>query len=74
MTYKGVVVSLNPLKIPCIANVSRTAGAPNDLVNKYVSAGASIGEPYSTKNKQKECKSKLAFGYSFLSLYPIVLQ
>lgn len=46
MTYRGVVVSLNPLKIPCIAKVRSTAGAPNDLVTKYFCAGASIGESY----------------------------
>ena len=44
MTYKGVVVSLNPRKMPCMAKVRRTAGAPNDLVTKYFTAGASIGE------------------------------
>lgn len=46
MTYNGVVVSLNPLKMPCIANVKRTAGAPNDLVTKYLCAGANIGESF----------------------------
>lgn len=31
MTYKGVVVSLNPRKMPCMAKERSTAGAPNDL-------------------------------------------
>jgi len=44
MTYNGVVVSLNPLKIPCMAKERRTAGAPIDLSFKYFSAGFSIGE------------------------------
>lgn len=47
MTYKGVVTSLNPLKIPCIANERRTAGEPNALNLKYFTAGFSIGESYS---------------------------
>lgn len=46
MTYNGVVVSLNPRKIPCIAKERRTAGAPIDLYVKYFTAGFSIGEPY----------------------------
>ncbi len=44
MTYRGVFVSLNPRKIPCMAKDRRTAGAPSDLNFKYFSAGASIGE------------------------------
>lgn len=45
MAYKGVVVSLKPLKTPCIAKERRTAGAPSDRSVKYFCAGASIGEP-----------------------------
>lgn len=44
MTYKGVVVSLKPLKIPCMAKERRTAGEPIDLNLRYFSAGSSIGE------------------------------
>ena len=44
MTYKGVVVSLKPLKIPCMAKERRTAGDPIDLNLRYFSAGFSIGE------------------------------
>jgi len=44
MTYNGVFVSLNPLKIPCMAKERSTAGAPMDLNFKYFSAGFSIGE------------------------------
>lgn len=54
MTYKGVVVSLNPRKIPCMANVRRTAGAPMDLTVKYFNAGLSIGESCSIY--KKTCK------------------
>jgi hypothetical protein len=55
ITYKGVVVSLNPRNIPCIANERRTAGAPNDLYIKYFIAGFSIGEPYKyIKYRKKE--------------------
>ena len=50
ITYKGVVVSLNPRKIPCMAKDKSTAGAPNDLNLKYLIAGFSIGESY-TKEK-----------------------
>ena len=50
ITYKGVVVSLNPRKIPCMAKERSTAGAPNDLNLKYLIAGFSIGESY-TKEK-----------------------
>jgi len=46
MTYKGVVVSLNPLKIPCMAKERSTAGAPKALNLKYLTAGISIGESY----------------------------
>lgn len=69
MTYKGVVVSLNPLKIPCMAKVRRTAGAPNDLVTKYFSAGASIGEFCYVRNRicvmtitHKWCPNKINKG------------
>ena len=41
---RGVVVSLNPRKTPCIANDRRTAGAPSDLNVKYCCAGVSIRE------------------------------
>ncbi|BAS75912.1 Os01g0919150 [Oryza sativa Japonica Group] len=41
----GVLVSLNPLKTPCIARDSSTAGAPRDLTTRYRSAGIIIGEP-----------------------------
>jgi len=44
MIYKGVVVSLKPLKIPCMAKERRTAGDPIDLNLRYFSAGFSIGE------------------------------
>lgn len=44
MAYKGVVVSLNPRKTPCIANERRTAGAPRDLNFRYCCAGCNIGE------------------------------
>lgn len=44
MTYNGVFVSLNPLKIPCMAKERSTAGAPIDLSFKYFFAGFSIGE------------------------------
>jgi len=50
ITYKGVVVSLNPRKIPCMAKERSTAGAPKDLNLKYLIAGFSIGEFY-TKRK-----------------------
>jgi hypothetical protein len=46
MTYKGVVVSLNPLKIPCMAKERSTAGAPKALNLKYLTAGVNIGESY----------------------------
>jgi hypothetical protein len=49
ITYKGVVVSLNPRKIPCMANVRRTAGAPIDLTVKYFNAGFSMGESCSIR-------------------------
>jgi len=46
MTYRGVFVSLNPRKIPCMAKDRRTAGAPSDRNFKYLSAGISMGELY----------------------------
>ena len=46
MAYKGVFVSLNPRKMPCMANERRTAGAPSDLNVKYCCAGFSMGESY----------------------------
>ena len=53
MAYKGVLVSLNPRKTPCMAKERRTAGAPRALNVKYLLAGVSIEEPYQTKNKNK---------------------
>jgi len=50
ITYKGVVVSLNPRKIPCMAKERSTAGAPKDLNLKYLTAGFSIGESYTKRN------------------------
>ena len=49
VAYRGVLVSLKPRKIPCIANETRTEGAPNDLKVKYLKAGGSIGESWLTK-------------------------
>lgn len=43
---KGVVVSLNPRKTPCMARDRRTAGEPSDLKVKYFLAGLSMVEPY----------------------------
>lgn len=31
--------------MPCIARERRTAGAPSDLMVRYLNAGASIGDP-----------------------------
>ena len=44
VAYKGVFVSLNPRKTPCMAKERRTAGAPSDLKVKYWIAGFNIGE------------------------------
>jgi hypothetical protein len=44
VAYKGVFVSLNPLKTPCMARERRTAGAPRDLNVRYCWAGFSMGE------------------------------
>lgn len=46
VAHKGVFVSLNPLKTPCIARERRTAGAPRDLNVRYCWAGFSMGELY----------------------------
>lgn len=46
MAYNGVLVSLKPRKIPCIAKERRTAGAPSERRVKYLCAGNNIGEPY----------------------------
>jgi hypothetical protein len=59
MTYRGVFVSLNPRKIPCMAKDRRTAGAPSDLNFKYFSAGASIGELYSDKEKRTKVRDAI---------------
>jgi len=42
-------VSLNPLKIPCMAKERSTAGAPKALNLKYLTAGISIGESYKNR-------------------------
>jgi hypothetical protein len=55
VAYKGVLVSLIPLKIPCIAIESITAGAPNDLNIKYCCAGFNIGE-FCIQNKKWHSK------------------
>lgn len=49
VAYKGVFVSLNPLKTPCMARERRTAGAPRDLNVRYCWAGFSMGELYTNR-------------------------
>lgn len=44
ITNKGVVVSLKPRKIPCIAKARRTAGEPSALSFKNFCARISILE------------------------------
>lgn len=51
VAYKGVFVSLNPLKTPCMARERRTAGEPSALNVKYFLAGVSMGEPCSIQDK-----------------------
>lgn len=46
----GVLVSLNPRNIPCIARETTTAGAPMDLSDKNCCAGMRIGEAYALKS------------------------
>ena len=46
MTYRGVFLSLNPRKIPCMAKERRIAGALSDRNFKYLSVGISMGELY----------------------------
>lgn len=58
MTYRGVFVSLNPRKIPCMAKDRRTAGAPSDLNFKYFSAGFSMGELYSSEGERGKKKQE----------------
>lgn len=56
VAYRGVFVSLNPRKTPCMANDRRTAGAPSDLRVKYSCAGVNIGESYiKTKPFTESC-------------------
>ena len=44
VVYRGVFVSFNPRKTPCMANDRRTAGAPSDLRVKYSYVEVSIRE------------------------------
>lgn len=69
MTYRGVFVSLNPRKIPCMAKDRSTAGAPSDLNFKYFSAGFSIGELYRTKKERRKNKIQLV-----INLYPCIFK
>lgn len=82
MTYRGVFVSLNPRKIPCMAKDRRTAGAPSDRNFKYLSAGISMGELYwegerEREEKKQEQRMRGAFVYIFnkqeLKLYAIMV-
>ena len=58
MTYRGVFVSLNPRKIPCMAKDRRTAGAPSDRNFKYLSAGICMGELYWEGERGKKTKNE----------------
>lgn len=46
ITYIGVVVSLNPLRISCMAKESNIVGAPKALNLRSLAVGIIIGESY----------------------------
>ena len=83
MTYRGVFLSLNPRKIPCMAKDRRIAGALSDRNFKSLSVGISMGELYWERERERERGKKQeqrlrgAFVYIFnkqeLKLYAIML-
>lgn len=48
VAYNGVFVSINPRNVPCAASAITTAGAPNALKVRKLSAGNRIGESCKT--------------------------
>ncbi len=66
VAYKGVLVSLNPRKTPCMAKERRTAGAPSALSVKYCVAGTYIGESYAIEERLP-----LYVGYEIMNMLKI---
>ena len=71
MTYRGVFLSLNPRKIPCMAKERRIAGALSDRNFKSLSVGISMGELYWEREREREEKNKNKDWGVHLSTYSI---